>query len=92
MGWRFRKSIKLLPGVRFNIGKTGISTSIGVKGARVTLGRGKVLSTTSLPGTGLSYSHTHDAPAREDGYARAGRRVVYAIVAAVVIYFLWFRA
>ena len=54
--FRFRRSIRLLPGVRLNIGKTGISTSVGVRGAHVTLGRGKVRTTVGLPGTGLSYT------------------------------------
>jgi len=33
MGLRLRKSIKILPGVKLNISKSGISTSIGVRGA-----------------------------------------------------------
>ena len=57
MGFRFRRSIRLLPGVRLNVGKRGISTSIGVRGAHVTLGRGTVHETVGLPGTGLSYTH-----------------------------------
>src|ERR1700722_477483 len=31
MGFRFRRSIKLLPGIRLNFGKRGISTSISVE-------------------------------------------------------------
>jgi hypothetical protein len=57
MGFRFRRSIRLLPGVRINIGKRGVSTSIGVRGAHVTLGHGQVRETVGLPGTGLSYTH-----------------------------------
>ena len=34
MGMRFRRSIKLGPGVRFNLSKTGIGISAGLKGAR----------------------------------------------------------
>ena len=29
MGFRFRRSIKILPGIRLNFGKRGVSTSIG---------------------------------------------------------------
>jgi hypothetical protein len=32
MGWRFRKSIKVASGMRINLSKSGISTSIGGKG------------------------------------------------------------
>ena len=38
MAFRFRRSIKLLPGVRLNVSKSGITTSIGIKGATVNVG------------------------------------------------------
>ena len=34
MGFRMRKSIKVAPGVRFNISKSGVGASAGVRGAR----------------------------------------------------------
>lgn len=59
MGLRVRKSIKLMPGVRLNISKSGISTSIGVKGATVNLKPGrKARATVGIPGSGLSYTTT----------------------------------
>lgn len=58
LGFRFRHSIRILPGIRFNIGKRGVSTSIGVRGAHVTLGHGKVRETVGIPGTGISYTQT----------------------------------
>jgi len=57
MGFRFRRSIKLLPGIRLNFGKRGISTSIGVRGAHVTIGRTGTRTTLGIPGSGLSYTH-----------------------------------
>lgn len=40
MGFRFRKSIKLAPGVRLNITKKGISSvSVGKRGATVNVGK-----------------------------------------------------
>lgn len=56
MGFRFQKRIKLLPGVSVNLSKSGISTSFGVKGARVTKGHGKTRTTVGLPGTGISHT------------------------------------
>lgn len=57
MGLNFRKSFKIAPGVRLNVGKKGISSlSVGGKGARVSVGKKGVRSTISAPGTGLSYS------------------------------------
>jgi hypothetical protein len=62
MGFRFRRSIRILPGIRLNIGKRGVSTSIGVRGAHVTFGRTGTRTTVGLPGSGLSYTQV-----RRDG-------------------------
>lgn len=61
MGFRFRKRIKLLPGLHINIGKTGTSISIGRPGASINIGgkRGSS-STIGIPGTGIS--HTTSVP------------------------------
>lgn len=53
---RFRKSVKVMPGVRLNFSKSGVSTSIGGRGGTVNLSRRGVRSTASIPGTGLSWS------------------------------------
>lgn len=69
MGLRFRKRIKLFPGVWLNLSKSGVSTSIGGKGLTVNLKGGKTKTTVSIPGTGLSYSETstrnHDDPVHQ---------------------------
>lgn len=52
MGLRFRKSVKLAPGVRINFSKSGVSASIGVMGLTYNT-RGKI--TVGIPGSGLSY-------------------------------------
>lgn len=57
MGFNFRKSLKIAPGVRLNITKKGVSSvSLGGKGARVNLGKKGTRTTVGMPGTGLSYS------------------------------------
>ncbi len=38
MSWRFRRSFKVIPGVRINLSKTGLSASIG--GGPFTLNEG----------------------------------------------------
>ncbi len=55
MGWRFRRSFKVIPGVRLNLSKSGLSCSIG--GAPLTLNVGPrgVYGTASLPGSGISF-------------------------------------
>ena len=56
MAWNFRRRVKILPGVTLNVGKTGVSTSVGVKGAQMTFGKNGRRTTVGLPGTGLSHS------------------------------------
>lgn len=56
MGFRFRKSIRLFPGVRINLSKGGVSASVGRPGATINIGRKGVRGTVGLPGSGLSYS------------------------------------
>ena len=59
MGFRFRKSVKIAPGVRLNIGKKSVGISAGVKGARVSVNSsGRKTTTVGIPGTGLSYQRT----------------------------------
>ena len=58
MGFRFRKSIKLFPGVRVNFSKTGISTSIGKPGATINISERGTRTTVGIPGTGISYSES----------------------------------
>jgi hypothetical protein len=62
MGWRFRQSFTVIPGLRLNLSKSGLSASIG--GAPLTLNVGPrvVMGTASLPGTGLSYRHHFSNP------------------------------
>lgn len=59
MGFRFRRSVKLLPGLRLDFSKSGVSSSVGARGAHVTVGYGQVRETVGLPGTGLTYTETH---------------------------------
>lgn len=55
MGLRFHKVFSILPGVRINLSKSGISTSVGPRGADVNIGRHGVTTNAGIPGTGLSY-------------------------------------
>ena len=68
MGWRFRRSVRLIPGVRINFSKSGVSTSIGGRGAWLTVGRRGTRATVGIPGTGISYT---SFSASKTGHARA---------------------
>ena len=50
---RFRKSVKILPGVRVNFSKSGVSTTVGVKGLSINTGKKGSYLNTGIPGTGL---------------------------------------
>ena len=93
---RFRKSIKLAPGLKINLSNSGISTSIGPKGATVNLKPGrKTRFTAGIPGTGLSKSVTlgdqpqqHDTPvAVYEGPPpplwKSGLRISWQVIVAV---------
>lgn len=54
-GLRFQKRIRILPGLRINLSKSGASASVGPRGADVNIGRGGVTTNAGIPGTGLSY-------------------------------------
>lgn len=56
MGFRFHKSISIIPGIRVNVSKTGMSVSVGSAPLTVNVGKSGTKVTTSIPGTGLSWS------------------------------------
>lgn len=53
MGWRFRRSIRLFPGLRLNLSKSGVSMTAGIRGLSVTTGKRGTYMNAGLPGTGL---------------------------------------
>lgn len=56
MPFRFRRSLKVAPGIRLNLGKRSGSISIGPRGSKTTIGTRGVQQTTGIPGTGISYT------------------------------------
>ena len=56
MGFRFRRSFKIAPGLRLNLSKSGVSTSVGRRGLWFTIGTRGTRTTVGIPGTGLSYT------------------------------------
>ncbi len=61
MGFRFKKSIKLAPGVKINLNKKSTGFTFGGKGVHYTVNsKGKRTTSVGIPGTGLSYSSTSD--------------------------------
>ena len=56
MAWKFRKSVKILPGIKLNFSNAGVSTSFGPKGFKYNVGRKGVRRTVSIPGSGFYHT------------------------------------
>lgn len=55
MGWRFRKSFTVVPGLRLNLSKSGLSASIGGAPFTLNISQRGLMGTASIPGTGVSF-------------------------------------
>jgi hypothetical protein len=55
MSWRFRQSFKIIPGLKLNLSKSGLSASIGGAPFTVNVGQRGLYGTASIPGTGISW-------------------------------------
>lgn len=60
MGLRFYKSFKILPGVRMNVSKSGISWTLGSKAVKLNTGKRGTYLNLSVPKTGLSWRERLD--------------------------------
>lgn len=58
MATRFRRSVKIAPGLKLNINKKSASITAGIKGAHHTINsNGSITTSAGIPGSGLSYVH-----------------------------------
>lgn len=93
MPFQFRKRVRLLPGVWLNLGKTGISTSIGGDGVTVNYGKRGTRTTLTVPGTGLSYTQSGSPTQQaEDGRRRSGpltRALAVVLWTFLILYLVW---
>lgn len=91
--YRFRKSISLGNGVRMNIGKNGVSTSMKVGNTTFTTGSRGSYVTNSIPGTGISfrekiggnYSSSHGgSPTNNSPIRNSGGPSAWLIIAIIL--------
>lgn len=67
MGLRFRKSVKIAPGVRLNISKKSVGVSAGVKGYRKSINSsGRVTTSIGTPVAGVSYVKTENLKSKKN--------------------------
>ncbi|QIL78135.1 DUF4236 domain-containing protein [Hymenobacter sp. HDW8] len=75
MGFRFRKSFKIAPGLKLNVSKSGFSTTIGGRGASVNIGKKGAYLNTSIPGTVYPVEVRWGVVARRRSAVRLVRRL-----------------
>jgi Protein of unknown function (DUF4236) len=79
VGFRFRRSVRILPGIRINFSTSGASVSLGPRGLHYTVGPKGTRVTASIPGSGLSWTqytpHASHPPARTRPAARPPAKV-----------------
>lgn len=79
MGLRFRKSFKIAPGIRVNLGTKSAGISVGTKGCRYSLNTsGRRTASVGIPGTGISYSHTSSGSKNKKGTSRSYSSAAYS--------------
>lgn len=88
MAFNFRKSKSILPGVRLNLSKRGMSVRVGPKGVGYTAGTSGSRVTAGLPGTGVSYTTKLSKKGRGQKGSLGSGLVVGVIVLFVVFYII----
>jgi Protein of unknown function (DUF4236) len=86
MGFRLRRSIKLFPGVRLNLSKSGVSASLGRKGFTTNIRPGRATRTTvGMPGTGISYTSTAGSTPAPDATKSSGWWLLAVLVVVILL-------
>lgn len=66
MSLRYRRSIKLAPGLKLNVTKTGLGMTVGGKGAHYSVhSSGRHTTSVGIPGTGLYYQNRTGGSSRK---------------------------
>lgn len=73
MGFRFRKSFKIAPGVKLNLNKKSMGVTFGGKGVHYTINSSdKKTTSVGIPGTGMYYTHSTGGSSSSGGGAPSG--------------------
>ncbi len=89
---RFRRSVRLAPGLRLNFNKRSVGISTGVPGARYSVNSdGRRTRSVGIPGTGLSYRSQTGGGRRyaspDDPALLSPTRIIASVVGWVSIFF-----
>ena len=72
MGFRFRRSLGFVPGLRLNLSRSGPSVSLGTRGLHYTIGLKGTRSTLGIPGSGLSWTSYRSYSSQSPLHSRSG--------------------
>jgi hypothetical protein len=85
MGLRFQRRIRIAPGVRLNLSKSGVGVSVGRTGLRLGMdGKRKKYFSLGLPGSGFSYHTFFGRPVSSETLKKIGYAAMVALVVGVV--------
>lgn len=79
MAFKFRRTLKIAPGLRLNLTHRGVSARVGTKGAGYTVNaNGQQHISAGLPGSGVHISKQVKPPRKRKRKSVGGNRVVSA--------------
>jgi hypothetical protein len=84
MSLRFRRSIRLAPGVRLNLGLHGAGLSVGPRGLHVGVNRRGMYTSAGIPGTGV-YAVHHIRGSAEQHPNVAGNATGFVLGIAILV-------
>ncbi|MDN5045059.1 DUF4236 domain-containing protein [Aliarcobacter butzleri] len=85
MAFRFRKSIKIIPGVRVNLSLKGASLNVGPRGSSFSIGKQGIYSNVSIPGMGISFRKKISNNVREERALKRQRLYEQQTIISVVL-------
>jgi hypothetical protein len=80
MGLRFRRSFRIVSGVRLNVSKSGASISFGRRGMHYTVGSKGTRTTIGIPGSGLSWTQYRSFPTQRRSFASGGLLLLLFVI------------
>ena len=96
MAMRFRRSVKVAPGVKVNLSKKNVGVTVGTEGAHYSVNTsGKKTTTVGVPGTGVSFvdvsskKHQQGVGGTQTGSAERRPMSKGVYIALLVVAILW---
>jgi hypothetical protein len=86
MALRFRRSIRIAPGIHLNLGLHGAGLSVGPRGLHVGVNRRGMYTSAGIPGTGIyAVHHVRSSAGQHASVAGSAMGFVVGVTVAVVI-------